>query len=60
MKILAMCNIDNEIILDKTYECLEDSEKGYLVLNELNITKIYDKLLFGILPLEVEKPTSIK
>ena len=31
MKILAMCNIDNEIILDKTYECLEDSEKGYLV-----------------------------
>ena len=57
MKILALNNIKDEIITGKLYECLEDSSDGYLILNELNEFVRYEKILFGILPIEPEKPT---
>ena len=57
MKILALNNIDDEIIIDKLYECLEDTINGYLITNELNESKFYDKLLFGVLPIVEEKPS---
>lgn len=57
MKILALNNIDDEIIIDKLYECLEDTTNGYLITNELNESKFYDKLLFGVLPIVEEKPS---
>ena len=52
MKTLALINIEDEIIVNKEYE-VEDSENGYIVVNELGETKTYDRLSFGVLPIDV-------
>ena len=54
MKILAIKSIDNEITENIIYYSINEFNSSYLILNNLNIEKEYDKLYFGLLPIILE------
>lgn len=54
MKILAIKSIDNEITENIIYYSINELNSSYLILNNLNIEKEYDKLYFGLLPIILE------
>ena len=51
MKVLALINIENEITLGKEYDCL-DVNNEYVLINDVNEEKSYNRLDFGVLPIE--------